>query len=89
MIDAIDEGSNAVAAAAEEQAAVVAEIGRNARDAADLTSRVDQGIRTVADSAATSTTSANTVLEATRDLDGQMIEVTQAVQAFLTEVRRI
>ncbi|MFG5119053.1 methyl-accepting chemotaxis protein [Methylorubrum sp. POS3] len=89
IIVTVNQSATTVAVAAEQQGATVAEIGRSVRSASEQTVAVGQNIDAVAVSAANSSGSARTALDATARLETELEAITGAVQLFMGEVKKI
>ncbi|TAD90861.1 MAG: HAMP domain-containing protein [Alphaproteobacteria bacterium] len=83
----IDQISATIASAVEEQGAATQEIARNVQQAAQGTGEVSSNIAGVTQAADETGISASQVRDAAVTLGSQSIELKQAVQAFLAEVR--
>jgi len=87
VINEINEISNAVAAAVEEQGAATQEIARNVQEAATGTREVSSNISGVTQAASETGTSAQQVLEAAGELSRQSEGLSGQVDQFLRQVR--
>ncbi len=83
VVGQIDELQGTVASAVEEQSAVTAEIGRAVNEAATGVSGIAESAGTVAEAAGETTTSAASVLDASR----AMSELAQQLQSVVTQFR--
>ena len=85
----INEISSAIAAAVEEQSSATSEISRNVMEAASGTQEVSQNIGNVSQAAAETGKSANQVLQSSGNLSDQASTLSEEVEKFLIEVKKV
>ncbi len=87
VIKRMDEISNAVAAAVEEQSSATDEISRNIQQASEGTANVTQNIGEVTRAASETGQSASMVLDSAQDLAKQANVLGEAVNGFISKIR--
>lgn len=87
VIKRMDEISNAVAAAVEQQSAATNEISKNVQQASEGTSEVSKNITEVTQAASETGQSAGMVLDAAQELSKQANVLNDAVKKFMDNVR--
>lgn len=87
VIQKIDEISNTVASAVEEQSAATSAISENVQNASQGTNSVTQDIREVTQAASETGESAHLVLNAARDLSQQANTLSDTVKGFIARIQ--
>lgn len=88
QITSVDEKTNRVAGAVEEQNLATAEISKNTQQAATGTGVVSDNIQDIQQSANDSTQATEQLSQAANDLSGQSQDLKAALATFLTEIRQ-